>query len=534
MINASIIFKFVNERYNRPKIRIIKKGHEKLRKECKLFVISQLKDLLSQTKLNNSSLSESVMRQGDFDAELSIRQYFFYRILGMSFNKSFLYSVGSERPLRHPLPKEWRNALTGKGVKVDNFSCAVLWRTHSFIIFGHGILQELKGVCSVFKKQTCLGRYVYFDQLTSRSISNNASAHNVMNWYLQWKSKDIKINSICHSANDVPQFKLGKLNVVKNNGLPQLRGLSLFKYITFVVYASIYSFICLFYKPVYGFLLGEVVKLKRVELARDVDLARDYLFHNSLLYYRPIWTYLAEKKGSRVLFYFYSTHTDYFYRTYIEKSRVKDGPSTGTPWHLMSWSHYLVWDEFHVSLIKRFDRYNSIIENVGHIWFYALKEVERRDIPENSVAVFDVLPFNASSRVVLGLSFDYYVPEVSNKFLNDIYEVLVKVDHVLIHKMKRINIKTHKKYSHNIKKLELKTNYRKIHPYSDALQLIQKTTATISIPFTSTALIAKQEGKLSVYYDPSGLIQKDDEAAHGIPILSGINELRDWVENLGR
>jgi hypothetical protein len=28
------------------------------------------------------------------------------------------------------------------------------------------------------------------------------------------------------------------------------------------------------------------------------------------------------------------------------------------------------------------------------------------------------------------------------------------------------------------------------------------------------------------------MIQKDDRAAHGIPVLSGIDELKEWVEGL--
>ena len=36
----------------------------------------------------------------------------------------------------------------------------------------------------------------------------------------------------------------------------------------------------------------------------------------------------------------------------------------------------------------------------------------------------------------------------------------------------------------------------------------------------------KNLGVPSYYYDPSGIIQKGDRAAHGIPIISGVNELR--------
>lgn len=48
------------------------------------------------------------------------------------------------------------------------------------------------------------------------------------------------------------------------------------------------------------------------------------------------------------------------------------------------------------------------------------------------------------------------------------------------------------------------------------------------VPFTSSAY----EGKSSLYFDPSGIIQKNDRAAHGIPILFNIDELHQWVEEI--
>jgi polysaccharide biosynthesis PFTS motif protein len=529
LTNIPIITRFISRR-RRCKLRLINKGYRKLKDKDELIVLSQLKDALSKTQLNNSSLLKIPVYQDSFNVELSIRQYFYTRLLGLSFNESFLYSIGSEKSFKHPLPKEWRVILTGRGISVDNFSCAVLWRVRSFIIWGYETLQGLKSIYLLFKKQPCLERYTYFDGLHSNNISNNPDAHNILNWYLRWRDENIEINSICHGVNGIRDFSLKKVYVVKTDGLPQLKNLSLFKYIAFFVYVSIYSFVCLFFKPVYGLLLGEVIKIKRVELARDVDLARDYLFHNSSPYYRPIWTYLAEEKGSRILFYFYAAHSDYFYRTYIKESKIKDGHLTGAPWHLMSWPYYLVWNKFHVNLIKKFDQHNSIIEDVAPIWFSSNNV--NVNVPLNSIAVFDVTPFNTSFYITLGLSLDYYIPNIANHFLNDIQKILAQKGYVMAHKMKRICDNVHKKYSHNIKMIEVKSNYQQIHPNSDATQLIQKTIATISIPFTSTALIAKYEGKPSVYYDPTGLIDRNDVAAQGIQVLIGIDELREWCKDL--
>ena len=64
-----------------------------------------------------------------------------------------------------------------------------------------------------------------------------------------------------------------------------------------------------------------------------------------------------------------------------------------------------------------------------------------------------------------------------------------------------------------------------------AEQLIAQCEVVISMPFTSTALIGREMGKPSIYYFPNDLIQKDDRAAHGIPIIIGRVELYKWVSS---
>jgi len=71
-----------------------------------------------------------------------------------------------------------------------------------------------------------------------------------------------------------------------------------------------------------------------------------------------------------------------------------------------------------------------------------------------------------------------------------------------------------------------------VDPDISANRVIEKSTAVISMPFTSTALHANQLGKPSCYYDPSGIVQKNDRAGHGIEIVSGPEELNIWLKNL--
>ncbi len=525
-IKIPIITGLINKRH-RAKLRVINKGYRQLKNKNKLELLMQLRDVVSRAKLNNEGLLEGLLCRSDFNVELSIRQYLFERLLRLSFNNSILYSIGSNKPLSHPLPKEWRDVLAGQGIKVNNFSSTLLWRAYSFLFWGRGVLHGLKSIYYLLVMSLPnQGKYIYFDGLSKECLSKEADRHNIVNWYLKWKNKTVEIDSICHSVNNITNFKLGDVDVVRTDGLPRLKGFKLFRYVIFVVYASSYSFLCLFFKPVYGFFIDEMLKLKRVDLACDDDLAKDYLFNNSVPFYRPFWTYLAEEKGARILFYFYSTNS--------EAMKTKYGRAVEYPWYLISWPHYLVWDEFQADFIKRFDQNRAIIEEVGQIWFSSSDVDVDVDVPLNAIAVFDVTPKRFSMYISLGLSLEYYTSNIANQFLSDVQFILGKKKINMCHKIKRVSVRSNKRYKYKIERLKEKSNYIEVHPSVDALQVIQKTKACISIPFTSTAIIAKQEGKPSVYYDPIGMIQKDDRAAHGIPVLSGIDELREWVEDIER
>ena len=197
---------------------------------------------------------------------------------------------------------------------------------------------------------------------------------------------------------------------------------------------------------------------------------------------------------------------------------------------MVSWPHYLVWDKFQVDFVMKFDKGSPTIEEVGPIWFSSSEETI--DVPLNSIAVFDITPFRPAYAMTFGPAFEYYIYNTSNQFLSDIQLVLNDDNINMLHKIKRNHTFMDRKYVQRINQLVKKSNYIRVNPEIDVLQLIKKTKACISMPFTSTALIAKAEGKHSVYYDPIGIIQKDDIAAHGIPVLSNTDELQEWVKNI--
>ncbi len=503
------------------KLRVIRKGYKILKERGDLGLLQKLRYQMSSQKIKNVTVFGF---HGANDCiEFSTRQFLISKFVNFSFNRAILYSIGANKHFKRPLPREWQNILECNGIKVNKSYSSLLWTINSFYFWIVGCIKLIKSIASIATMPDIPEGHVYFDSLSKGGISSNNSDKNIINWYFRWTGHSKNVSTICHNNIDIHCKKSGKRNVLYTDGLPELRGRQIWMY---ALYAFYLSFMNIFLLRIYGcFMLFEVIKYTRVRISDNNKIANDYLFNNSFAFLRPLWTYEMESKGGRILFYFYSTNNEPFQ----SKSNLK----FETQWHLIRWPHYLVWDNFQAEFIKNLDDFSAsvIIEVVGLINFSSSGVVP--NIPLNSVAVFDVTPFRPALYMTLGASPEYYTYSIASQFLSDIQLVLDEKNVNIAHKMKRNHAFVDRRYQKKLEQLDKKGNYIKIHPDIDAIQVISKSIACISMPFTSTALMAKLEGKPSVYYDPSGLIQKDDRAAHGIPVLSNIDELEEWVKSIG-
>ena len=200
----------------------------------------------------------------------------------------------------------------------------------------------------------------------------------------------------------------------------------------------------------------------------------------------------------------------------------------------MNWPLYLVWDKDQEDLIRRSVGELGNVSIVGPIWF-ASSSIELPKIGNNSIAVFDIQPRRISAHfgfsTMVDLNFDN--PRVPIKFIQDIDSVMSMCGGAIIHKQKRsIGNLLYKGYQSMIEKLSRNDRFISIEPDTSPIRVIENCRAVISMPFTSTAILGRELGKPSVYYDPTGMLQKDDRGAHGIPILSGKDELQFWVSSV--
>ena len=105
----------------------------------------------------------------------------------------------------------------------------------------------------------------------------------------------------------------------------------------------------------------------------------------------------------------------------------------------------MVWNQTQKDFLKRFVNSNSSIEVVGSIDFSDGNKY-RAVSPKSAIAVFDFTPARKSFVSKLGLTFNYYTPQVSKLFLQNIHKVAQNNNFLVLYKQKRESPNAPKSY----------------------------------------------------------------------------------------
>jgi polysaccharide biosynthesis PFTS motif protein len=511
------------------------RAHLFLRRSGEVDRIAKVKQALTEHRLNlaNHSFSSTIMGKGAENGEIVIRQYLLERVGGLALNRALLLALGkNEGRVIFYLPKEWRYILEQHGFKVDHFRSSVLWQLYICAFWLYGVLQIVKialaGITSKQGKNHKPKRHAFFVDLGAGNLPQEESgiqSHDVVSWYIQCSANAAGIKEVRHTVRKTNTVFVGEVEVLSSNKvLPELVGNSaVAKYVIWSFRAIIMSALdCFRGRWWNALLLNQAALSAQVSMLPTELLAQQYLFHMSNWIYRPLWTYEAESHGSIIIFYFYATNCESFQRS-------DDFSELGYGWKSLSWPNYLVWDEYQADFVRRAVGANANVSIVGPIWFQSSAATMPR-FKSDCVAVFDVTPVRQSRYCVLGADYDYYIPKTSEGFLSHIYDATSQLDVIMLLKKKRkIGAIAHPRYRCFSESLSERQHVVLVDPDISASRVIESSRAVISMPFTSTALIARAMGKPTIYYDPYGLVQKGDRAAHGIEIVQGSEQLKEWL-----
>lgn len=466
------------------------------------------------------------------DTELVVRQFVYDRFGGSRLTYAIFEYLGCMQPIKMAMPASWRSYLTSNNWSANRFRSAIAWQVVVALRFVHGLFEISKLLGKqLLRGSTKLptGRYVYMDGLTRANLPTNTGAHtsyDICNCFAQWPVRIPGVRSIVHDVKGDPNRTIYNLTVsyapppyefpLKWSDLPG--------YFIWCVAAALWAGLnILVGRWHWALMLGEAAKAKVLRHTPPNRLAAEYLFHPSHTIYRPMWTYEVEENGSQLALYFYSTTAQPSLPSGQVSQRFEWGPNT--------WPKFLVWDKYQEARLRR-DLGDSVtVLKVGPIYF-SDTEVPLPPLPAHCVAVFDLQPHRISSYVGFSTLADCQAehPEYFHQFLRDVSEVLIASRATIALKTKReIGSRGDRRYGHILNKLENHSDVFFINPATAAMKLAMACDASISAPFTSTALYAQKIGRPSIYYDPYGWVQRDDEAAHGIPVVCGKEELREWV-----
>ncbi|MEN6374677.1 MAG: polysaccharide biosynthesis PFTS motif protein [Smithella sp.] len=523
------------------RIMLIMRGYRFLKDYNSLSRLTDIKQSLTSQSLdiNKKHFSKHIFGEGIEQAEIVCRQYLLIRVAGVNLNRALLYALGKRgSSVAYYLPSEWREAIQKKGFKIAPLLTAMLWQAYVGLLLAYGvliitkiILSSIKAVCNRSKQQ--LGRYVYFNALSPGNLplpGRDGCSHDIITWYTQWAGRVNDFDTICHSVIGADRKAVNGTPVVAvPSPIPSLASFSaLMRFIAWSTGAILITLWDLLRGHWWhALLLNQAALAAQVRMQNPERLAKDYLFHNSGWIYRPLWTYEAERRGSRIAFYFYSTNCEAF-------KRPEGYPPLPYGWKAMNWPLYLVWDEYQADFVRRAVGDEANISVVSSISF-STSAKEMPAFTDRGVAVFDITPTRSSFYCTLGIDSEYYIPKTCIPFLHDIQQASRDAGYVMLWKRKR-KLKNESSFTHPLyltfaERLSEAKNINIIDPDISAHRLIEASSFVISMPFTSTALIARELGKPSCYYDPTGLVQKDDRAAHGIEIISGPEELKQWFKN---
>ena len=523
------------------KVRESIRGYYKLRKDNLLRFPSDLKNKVEATRVlpEGGRLSPHIFGPLMVEHDVIVRQFLLskYFCAYSRFNFFLMSAIGSaNNRFYFPLPLNWRQVLSGANISAETRLNSLLWwlvvLAHWVCGVGRIMLTTFHSLCALISKSSWPIHYTFFAGVSEERVpsqKNPVLEGNILNWYAAWEGRESSVNTLAYTAATKCKIDtLGIKIVSMKTDLPTLPSYTaLAKFLLWGGLSSILSLGFLVMGKWWdALLLSEGAKAAVVRFNTKERLAKEYFFTFGWAYhwtYRPIWTYLAETMGSKIFFYFFSTNSEQFKTENGYIPLLFD-------WRPINWPNYVVWDHYQQDWIARHSRVESRFHIVGPIHLSSKVPFEV-DFHKKSLAVFDVMPVRFSMYATIGLEKEYYVRKTCIDFVRDIVDTAAKHScHVYLKTKKDVSEKIlDASYRQLLTSLSDHDNVTVLRGDYPAETLIKKTKASISMPWTSTAVMANYYNKAACYYDSTETLLHDDRAAHGVPVCIGKKELHQYL-----
>ncbi|MEQ1772380.1 MAG: polysaccharide biosynthesis PFTS motif protein [Burkholderiales bacterium] len=488
----------------------------------------RLFNFLSTTPLNTNKSGE-IVQISNPAVELCIRQRLVQWVMSSPFLGDLMIAVADDRAtITAGLPPLWRNTLVARGIAVHRFRSSLSWWITLARMFLQGARRYVQLLVysgsdqDPWKETSCPLVLVNADPW--QVGLNNATRErrrDTTNWLFdhcpETKTAGLVVHLRGHKA-----CKLSQQLWIAPEPFPPLslpgRGRFLLRGVMALARAGVSPLIGGWWRAI--FIRDEIEDIYTAALPGHHASA--YLFCIPRLEYRPFWTCRAAQDGADVKFLFYSANARLF------GPGIKM-PPTAPGYSVMDWPNVLVWDDFLGQFLSEARGKPLRTETVGPIDYSDSDDPDPAPVSA-AVAVFDVTAFQPCLLAARGFPDSYYTQRVLRKFLDDVSQCLEEAGLIMLYKRKRPMIRlAGTAYRRKVEEIIARPRTVIVSPMISARRVIQRSIATIAIPYTSTALIGQALGVPSVYYDPDGTLEEDRSLSHDVPVLRSRKELSAWI-----
>lgn len=531
MIKSIINSIFFNKSFDKK----IEQAYKTLEKNSEIEKIYEIKEKLQNLARSNLK-SDNSFFEYNLDLNLSLNQFIYSKFINTPyFTSKLIFSIAFNEKFYFPAPRKYLDVIC-KFTKVSLFKSKILL---ILLLIFYTLYQFFFIFINI--KNFLIPKKINDKKIFLNSIPklySNTSADNNNLDFFKWVINYFQLNSkiyFIHSNKFIKDKKIifsdfdYETNYF-NNPLIIFFNPTYFKFYikSFIKTLQFIIQIFLNKNTELLFLLKEVFFFFYLKELPKKLFYNYCLFNNSNMVFRPLWSYVNEKKNTgSVILYFYSTNMMPLLQE-IEKKKYFDIYG----YSLHSWPTYLTWNNDQKNWLKNNIRQNSKFKNESLVPFVG-KHIKLQK-KKKTITIFDVPPKRPGIYCLLNNSYNIYSYDYCQKFLNDI-----------------VNSIPQKYYSQTEIILKLKKDYNNIDPNYRVLverivrnkkirlitdispeSIIEVSDATISIPFTSTAVTSYNKNKETIYYDPSGKLTKNNCLEKNITLISSQKNLKFWILNI--
>lgn len=510
----------------------LEKAYDILEKKKKINEIYRLKANLQKInfKLKSEKLNK-FFNEYRLDVYISLYQFIYSRFINKSFFTSrLMFAIAFNKKFYFPLPKIYLDEIA-KTVPVNYLISKILFIFFIFSYFFYQILIMLRSFTFFLKTKNIDKKIIYVDSIPNlySDTSNNSNCNDFFKWC--FKQFNLKRNVTFFHCN--PDIKNKEINwgvhVYKTSYIKD-------PIANFLNFSNIIFFFISFFKTIKICL--NLILLRKIEfillmkefyffylykyIQKKYDLC---LYNNSNMVFRPMWTYLNDffVKDS-VIVYFYSTN-----QMPLLQELNKETYYEVYGYYLHSWDKYIAWTDYHEEWLNNFTNKKNKFIRTSFIPF-AGKHIVLSQQKQN-ITIFDVPPKRDGIYKLLNNPYNIYTLKYCISFVDDIFKSLPNnffQTYDIILKIKKDYSNIHPLYREYLNNLGKKKKFKIISDLSPE-SVIDMSVATISIPFTSTAITSLQKGKKTIFYDPSGKLTLSNSFEKKIKLLTSSKELKDWL-----